>query len=57
MGRVCTHPPLYPSTPLLPLPFSFSFSSTDVDAFYKRDTNVIFIPSAILQPPFFSAHR
>ena len=33
------------------------FSSTDVDAFYKRDTNAIFIPSAILQPPFFSAHR
>ena len=34
-----------------------SFSSTDVDAFYKRDTNAIFIPSAILQPPFFSVHR
>jgi hypothetical protein len=33
------------------------FSSTDVDAFYKRDTNALFIPSAILQPPFFSPHR
>jgi predicted metalloendopeptidase len=53
-GCVCPHPSCPQSSHS---PRICSFSSTDVDAFYKRDTNVIFIPSAILQPPFFSAHR